>query len=380
MLLTKKIKLSPTKKQETLFWQSAGIGRWAYNYALGRRQEHFAKTGKTLNEGDIRKEITQLKKKEEFEWLKDVSNDIPKQAVKDLHNGYLQFFKIKKKNPDADINLPTFKKKSKTTPSFFNDTLKLQTDGINKKVRLSKVGWVKTTEILDDVKYFNPRVKYDGRYWYLTVSYEVEKKEVELTDGILGIDVGIKELAIVSNGKFYENINKTKQVKRLRKKLKRKQKRVSRKYTKNKVGKKFVKTKNILKEEKSIRLLHRKIANINNNHRHQVTSEIVKTKVSKLMIEDLNISGMMKNRHLARAIQEQGLYDFFLKLQYKAELFGIKVEKVPRFFPSSKTCSCCGNIKRDLKLSDRTYICDRCGLELDRDLNASYNIRDFKYA
>ena len=178
---------------------------------------------------------------------------------------------------------------------------------------------------------------------------------------------------------IFKNINKTKEVKRLKKVLKRKQRQCSNKYEKNKKGKGFVKTKNIAKLEKQIRLLHRKLANIRSNHIHQATNKIVKAKPSRVVMEDLNIKGMMKNRHLAKAIQQQCLYDFKIKMKYKCELYGIEFVEADKWFPSSKTCSCCGSIKNDLKLKDRIYQCS-CGLKIDRDFNASINLSRYKLA
>ena len=199
-------------------------------------------------------------------------------------------------------------------------------------------------------------------------------RKKELTDTVLGIDVGVKELAVVSNGKVYENINKTKEVKRSNKKLRRLQRQVSRKYEKNKEGDRYVKTRNILKIEHQIKLIHRKLTNIRNNHLHQTTSDIVKTKPCKIVVEDLNISGMLKNKHLAKAVSNQKLYEFIRQIEYKCEKYGISFVKADRWFPSSKMCSNCGNINKNLKLSDRMYRCD-CGHCMDRDMNASLNLR-----
>ena len=189
----------------------------------------------------------------------------------------------------------------------------------------------------------------------------------------------MKDLAICSNGMTFKNINKTKEVKRLKKVLKRKQRQCSRKYEQNKKGKEYVKTNNIIKLEKEIRLLHRRLTNIRSNHIHQATNKIVKTKPSRVVMETLNIKGMMKNRHLLKAIAEQCLYEFKRQIQYKCEKYGIEFVEADKWFPSSKTCSCCGAIKKDLKLKDRVYQCS-CGLKIDRDLNASINLSRYKLA
>lgn len=249
-------------------------------------------------------------------------------------------------------------------------------------IYIEKIGWMKTNEQIPiEVKYSNPRVSFDNKYWYLSVGVEVPKKEKTLTDVSLGIDLGIKELAVCSNGTIYKNINKTQRVKKLEKRLKRLQRKLSRKYEQNKTKeRKVVKTKNAIKLEKRIQLLHRKLANIRKNHLHQTTSDIVKTKPCRIVLEDLNVMGMMKNKHLAKSIAEQGFYEFRRQLTYKCELHGIELVIADRFYPSSKTCSCCGAIKKDLKLSDRTYHCNKCGLVMDRDLNASINLANYQLA
>ena len=172
---------------------------------------------------------------------------------------------------------------------------------------------------------------------------------------------------------------KSKEIKRLKKSLKRKQRQCSRKYEMNKKGKEYVKTKNIIKLEKQIRLIHRRLSNIRLNYIHQITTKIVKTKPSRVVMEDLNIKGMMKNKHLSKTVAEQCLYDFKMKMKYKCEFYGIEFVEADRYYPSSKLCSCCGSIKKDLKLKDRIYKCS-CGLNINRDYNASINLSRYKLA
>ena len=224
-------------------------------------------------------------------------------------------------------------------------------------------------------KYSNPRVKFDGKYWILSFAIDVEYEvKEELTDMSIGIDIGVKDLAICSNGEVFKNINKTHEVKRLEFKLRRMQRQVSRKYEMNKKQDKFVKTNNIRKLEKKIKQVHSRLANIRLNHIHQATNSIVKTKPYRVVMEDLNVSGMMKNKHLSKAIQQQCLFEFARQMKYKCKKYGIEYIEADRWYPSSKTCSCCGNIKKDLKLKDRVYKCDNCGMVLDRDWNASINL------
>lgn len=371
MILAKKVRLKPTEEQERQLWKSVGTARWAYNWALNKQIENYKNGGKFISDGELRKELTQLKKTEEYAWLKEVSNNVTKQAIKDLCKAYKNFFNGKAKHPK-------FKSKKKSRPSFYNDNMKLKVKDHLVLVLLEKIGWVKTSEQIPmGVKYKNPRVSYDGKYWYLSVGIEFEPIHTDLTDNVIGIDVGIKHLAVCSDGRVFSNVNKTSSVKRLEKRLHRLQRQVSRKYEMNKKGNRFVKTCNIIKLEKKIRLIQRKLTNIRKNHIFQSVNAIVKTKPSVIAMEDLNITGMMKNKHLAKAVQDQKLYEFKRVIRYKCEWLGIKFVEVDRWFPSSKLCCNCGQIKKDLKLSDRTYTCD-CGNKIDRDLNASINLA--KYA
>ena len=247
-------------------------------------------------------------------------------------------------------------------------------------VNIEKVGWIKANEQLPiGVKYSNPRISYDNKYWYLSVGIEQEEVKEELTNVSLGIDLGLKNLTICSDGTVYKNINKTYEVKKIEKRLKRLQRKVSKKYEKNKKGKEYVKTKNIIKLEKQIQQVYRRLSNIRKNHLHQTTTSIVKTKPYRIVIEDLAVSNMMKNKHLSDAIIKQGFYEFRRQLEYKCKFRGIELIVADRFYPSSKTCSQCGKIKKDLKLSDRIYRCS-CGLSIDRDLNASINLSKYELA
>ena len=250
----------------------------------------------------------------------------------------------------------------------------------NRLVNIEKVGWIKTNEQLPiGVKYSNPRISHDNKYWYISVGIEQEEIKEKLTDVSLGIDLGLKDLAICSNGTIYKNINKSYVVRKIEKKLKRLQRQVSRKYEQNRIGKEYIKTKNIIKLEKQIQQVHRRLANIRNNYLHQTTISIVKTKPYRVVIEDLNVKGMMKNKHLSDAIRKQCFYEFKRQLEYKCKFRGIELVIADRFYPSSKTCSQCGEIKTDLKLKDRIYKCS-CGLTIDRDLNASINLSHYKLA
>ncbi|CZR01628.1 transposase probable is891/is1136/is1341 [Trichococcus palustris] len=363
MILTKKVRLILTDELSKLY-QSAGVARWAYNYTLRMQEMNHRFGGKFISDNDLRKHITKMKKRKKYAWLNEVSNNVVKQAVKDACAAFKAFFNGQAKHP-------RFKTKRRTTPSFYNDCVKLKVKG--NLVLLEKIGWVKTNEPLPmGCKYYNPRIKFDGKYWYLTVGVEVTPEKVELDNRSVGVDVGIKELAVTSDDVFYENINKTASVRKAEKRLKRLQRRASKKYKKG-----TPKSKNLLKLEGEIRKQHRRLANIRTNHVHQATAEIVKSKPSRIVMEMLNISGMMKNKHLAKAIANQKLYFFKQCLQYKCERYGIDFVEADKWYPSSKLCNNCGTLKKDLKLRDRVYHCT-CGHHCDRDLNASYNLRDYQ--
>ena len=395
MLLTRKIRLKPTPEQELLFWKSAGVARWAYNYFLSENnrvwQEYLAngETGeKSVSEGKVRKYINQVLKKTTHTWLSEVGSNVMKQAVKDADTAFKAYFKgISEK--------PCYKSKRKSKPSFYvnYESLSRKNGGFHGE----KIGLVKTSEPLPKLpkgkKYSNPHISFDGKYWYLSVGYEVSEIKCKLTGESIGIDLGIKDLAICSNGKTYKNINKSHEVRRLEKVLKREQRKLSRMQERNIscykiVGNKripvFIKPleecRNFQKQKRKIKLVYRKLTNIRNNYLHQTTTEIVKTKPSRIVMETLNVKGMMKNKHLAKAIQKQKFYEFKRQICYKCQKYGMEFVEVPTFYPSSKTCSCCGCIRRDLKLSDCVYRCNECGLVIDRDLNASLNLANYPSA
>ena len=376
MIKSIKIRLSPTKEQEELMFQSVGIARFAYNWGLSKWEEMY-KEGIKPSKAKIRKEFNNsIRKNDDFKWLYNVSGQITAQAFADLEDAYKNFF-------DGLAQRPKFKNKKKSKKSFYvrYDAIKFS----NNRVNIEKIGKVKYSsnyKIPKLDKYTNPRCHFDGKYWYLTFGFEHGESQASLNEDLsIGIDLGISHLAIVNHlDKPIENINKSKEVRRLKKKLKRLQRQVSRKYEMNKKGSKFVKTNNIIKLERQIKLVHRRLNNIRNNHIHQATSKIIKLNPYRVVMEDLNVSGMMKNKHLAEKIAEQKFYEFKRQMKYKCEFNKIEFFEADRWYPSSKACSCCKNIKKDLKLSDRTYNCNVCGLVIDRDKNASINLGNYKLA
>lgn len=379
MIKSIKVRLNPNNKQLTKLFQYSGCARFTYNWAIARQQENYKQGNKFLSDSELRKEFTQLKKLQEYQWLNRVSNNVTKQAIKDACNAYKRFFK-------GQCKYPKFKSKKGSTPSFYQDNVKIQfTDthvkvekfSVSKKQNKQKLNWIKLCEkgrIPTDCKYMNPRFTYDGLYWYVSVGIEVDNNDTLPSNEGIGIDLGIKDLAICSDKNTYKNINKTQRVKKLEKRKRRLQRCISRRYEKNKKGVSYCKTSNIIKREKELLKVTKRLTNIRQNHIHQTTSEIVKRKPSFICMEDLNVSGMMKNKHLSKAVQQQGFYEFRKQIEYKSKLNNIPVIIADSFFPSSKLCSRCGNIKKDLKLSDRIYKC-QCGNVIDRDFQASLNLK-----
>ena len=225
----------------------------------------------------------------------------------------------------------------------------------SKKRNKQKLNWIKLAEvgrIPTNGTYSDPRIKYDGEHWWLTVGVEVtpiEKKPARKQEG-MGIDLGIKDLAICSDGTTEKNINKTRKIKKLEQKKRRVQRSIARKYEKNKKGESYCKTKNIEKREEKLLKINHRLTNLRQNYVHQITTKIIKREPSFLCIEDLNVKGMMKNKHLSKAVQQQSLGEFRRQLEYKCEWNSIPLVIADRFFPSSKLCSCCGTIKKNLKL------------------------------
>ena len=369
-----KIRLLPTEEQEVLMLKSIGCSRFAYNWALNKCNEKYNNNEK-YSIANIRKEFTQLKKDKEFKWLNEVSNKVTQESIRNLDKAFKSF-------SNKQSKYPKFKTKRNSKQSFYVrcDSLYFTDDMCNIE-KIGKVRFKTNYVIPKDCKYSNPYCSYNGRCWVLTFGVEVEENQTTLNQDLsIGIDLGIKDLATCSNGDVFKNINKTKRIKNLKSKLKHLQRSISRKYEDNKQGSKFVKTNNIIKLEKQVKQIYRKLSNIRNNHIHQTTNKIIKYYPYRIVMEDLNVSGMMKNKHLSKAIAEQGFYEFIRQIKYKCEFNGIEFIQVDRFYPSSKTCSCCGSIKKDLKLKDRDYKCDKCGLEIDRDYNASINLSNYSRA
>ena len=382
MYKTYKVMLLPNNKQNTKLFACAGVSRFAYNWTLDFQQTNHNNGNKFVNDIDLRRIFTQLKKEPAYQWLSVYSNNITKQAIKDACNAYKRFFSKKSE-------FPKFKSKKKSKPSFFvdpekisftNGHVKLEKLTTSKKANKQKFNLVKLAEknrIPINSKYANPHVTFDGLHWWLSVSVEetviTNNNPSPKAEGI-GIDLGIKDLAICSDGNTYKNINKSKAIKKLKKKHRRLQRQLSRKYEQNKQNGKSVKTHNIEKQRIKLLKVTKRLQSIRHNYINQMTTEIMKRNPSFIVLEDLNVKGMMKNRHLAKAIQEQCFYEVYRQLEYKSKWLETTLITANRWYPSSKLCSKCGYIHKDLKLKVREYVCPQCNNHIDRDFQAAYNL------
>ena len=362
-------KLKLNNKQRTQLHKNAGVSRFAYNLTLEIEETNYKNGGKFLSDCEIRKIITK-RKKDDLAWLYDFDVDIVKQAVKDACKAYKTFFKAHK-------GKPRFKSKKYTRPSFYVDGWKLKIqNGYIKIPHCTRIKLYEKDYIPEGINYCNPRITFDGIDWFISVCIKEEHPKQELTDEVIGIDLGLKELATCSNRMVFHNVSKFDNYKKIEKSIKQKQKQVSRKYEKNKIGNKFVKTNNIKKLEKRIRKKQIKLNDIKKDYFHKSSTILVRTKPKAIVLEDLNVAGMRKNKYLSHAIQSVSISEFKQMLINKAEKFGIQIILADRFYPSSQICSSCGN-KRSIKLSERTYKCPICGLEIDRDFNASINLKHY---
>lgn len=375
MLVGKRLRLVPNKEQEQWLIANAGVARFIYNFSLAMKEEAYNNQGISKGQKEIMRQVTDMKYTSEYEWLQSYNSETIKQAVKDMLKAYENFFRSNK-------GFPKFKKKGKCKESFYvrydriysSDERHISFPNLEKPIKISE------SFVFGRGSIKNPRVSFDGKYWYLSFSYEVEPIQEALTDEAVGIDLGLKELATTSQGVVYHNINKTRVIKNLERRKQRLQRKISRAYEKNKEGRRYVKTNNIVKMEKQLKLICRRLSNIRKTYIHTVTFEIVKTKPSCIVIEGLAVSNLMKDKSKAKAIQDAEWYFFRRCLTYKAQYFGIELKVANRFFPSSKKCSNCGSVKKFLSLSERTYRCNCCSFVCNRDLNAAYNLRNLAFS
>lgn len=360
-----KVKLHPNKTQEQLFIKSFGLSRFIYNWCLNKQNENYKLGNKSINRYELKKDAIKLK--EEYLWMKELPAKVIHQAVFDSCDAYEKFFK-------KLSQYPRFKSKKDNHQSFWNppDVISFTQN----KVKLQKIGLVKMAEknrIPIDTKYYNPRITFDGLNYWLSVGVDVDDKQINNISKTepIGIDLGVKTLLTLSNGETHNRVN----IKKEQKKLKRLQRKASRLYIQHKGRDK---SKNLIKLEKEISKQHKRITNIQIDNIHKITKSIIDYNPEFIALEDLNVKGMMKNKCLSRVLNECKFYEVRRQFEYKGRFYGVDIKIVDRWYPSSKTCSCCGNIKKDLKLNDRQYVCQECGLSIDRDLNASINIKNYK--
>ena len=379
MLRSFKTEIDPSGEQMVKINKTIGTCRYIYNFYLAHNKELYDKGGKFMDGKRFSVWLNNeyLPNNPDKQWIKEVSSKSVKKSIEDGCTAFTRFFR-------HQSGYPNFKKKDTSDAKMYfvkNNPNDCACE--RHRINIPTLGWVKIKEkgyiptTADGWKIRSGTVsKKAGRYY---VSALVEIPDIKNAgrhnngDGI-GIDLGLKDFAIVSNGKTYKNINKSGRVRKLEKQLRREQRRLSRKYGNLKKGG-ATQRANIQKQKLKVQKLHHKLDNIRTDYINKTIAEIVKTKPSYITIEDLNVSGMMRNRHLSKAVASQKFYEFRNKLKAKCHDNGIELRIVDRWFPSSKQCHRCGAIKKDLRLSERIYKCE-CGYIEDRDFNASLNLRD----
>ena len=377
-----KIEIDPTAEQKSKIHQTIGVSRFIYNFYIAHNKEIYDREGKFVSGMDFSKWLNNeyIPNNKDMKWIKEVSSKATKQAIMNGDKSFRDFFKKakgfpkfkKKKNQDVKAYFP---KNNKTDWTIERHRVKIPTLGW---IRLKEFGYIPVNSI---VKSGTVSQKAD-RYYVSILVEENDKKVYKSTNEGVGIDLGVKEFVVCSDGIKFKNINKTSTVNKIEKKLKREQRKLSRKYESLKIRNKNIKEgratrQNIQKQVVKVQKLHQRLTNIRTDYINKIVSSIIKQKPSYITIEDLNVKGMMKNKHLSKAIASQKFFEFKTKLTFKCKENHIELRIVDRFYPSSKTCSNCGEIKQDLKLSDRIYKCD-CGLTIDRDLNSSINLKNAK--
>ena len=385
MLKSFKTEIKPTQEQIVKINKTIGTCRYLYNFYLAHNKELYDKGEKFMSAKSFSVWLNNeyIPDNQDKSWIKEVSSKAAKQSLENANRAFSSFFKGQsgfprfKKKSNQDVKMYFVKTDAKAVLWCERHRIKIPTLGW---VRLKEKGYIPTTKQGYVIKSGTVSCK-AGRY-YVSVLIDVpDTEKTRLNDFGLGIDLGVKEFAVISDGVIKKNINKTAKLKKLEKKLKRNQRCLSRKYEdlkkRNNKMKGEATRQNIQKQVLKVQKLHHRIDNIRTDYINKTIAEIVKTKPSYITIEDLNVKGMMKNRHLSKAVASQKFYEFRTKLEKQCKESGIELRVVDRFYPSSKLCHCCGFIKKDLKLSDRIYKCD-CGYKCDRDFNASLNLRDAK--
>ena len=376
LLKSFKTELNPTEEQKVKIRKTIGTCRYIYNFYLAHNKELHNNGEKFMSGKSFSVWLNNeyLPQNPDKLWIKEVSSKSVKRGIENGCVAFTRFFK-------HQSAFPNFKKKGKPEVKMYFVKNNLKDCRCERhRINIPSLGWVRIKEkgyvptIKDGYVIKSGHVSIKADRYYVSVLIEIPNIKIanDSNKGI-GIDLGLKDFAIVSNGKTYKNINKSERVKKQKKQLRREQRCLSRKYENLKKGEST--QKNIQKQNLKVHKLYHRINNIRTDYINKTIAEIVKTKPSYITIEDLNVSGMMKNKHLSKAVASQKFYEFKIKLKAKCDESGIELRVVDRFYPSSKICHCCGAIKKDLKLSDRIYRCD-CGYIEDRDFNASLNLRD----
>lgn len=379
LLKSFKTEINPTLKQKIKINKTIGTCRYIYNFYLSHNKALYDKGEKFMSGKSFSVWLNNeyLPHNPDKAWIKDVYSKAVKKSIEDGCDAFTKFFK-------HQSGYPKYKKKDKSDVKMYfvkNNPKDCTCERHRIKVpaldwvRLKEKGYIPTTKDGWTIKSGTVSKKADRYYISVLVEFPDAKICNNSNEGI-GIDLGLKDFAIVSDGTTYKNINKSAKVKKLEKQLRREQRCFSRKYENLKKGE-VTQRANIQKQKLKVQKLHHKIDNVRTDYINKAIAGIVKTKPSYITIEDLNVSGMMKNRHLSKAVASQKFYEFRTKLKAKCDDNGIELRLVDRWYPSSRTCHCCGSIKKDLRLSDRTYRC-ACGYVEDRDFNASLNLRDAK--
>ena len=377
LLKSFKTEINPTEEQKVKIRKTIGACRYIYNFYLAHNKELHDNGEKFMSGKSFSVWLNNeyLPKNPDKLWIKEVSSKSVKRSIENGCVAFTRFFK-------HQSAFPNFKKKGKSDVKMYfvknnPKDCRCERHRINIPslgwVRIKEKGYVPTTKDGYVMKSGHVSIKADRYYVSVLIEIPNNKTADNSNEGI-GIDLGLKDFAIVSNGKTYKNINKSAKLKKLEKQLIREQRSLSRKYEHLKKGESTQRA-NIQKQTLKVQKLHHKIDDIRIDYINKTIAEMVKTKPSYITIEDLNVSGMMKNKHLSKAVASQKFYEFRTKLQAKCKENGIELRVVARWYPSSKTCHCCGAIRKDLKLSDRIFQCD-CGYIEDRDFNAALNLRD----
>lgn len=380
MLKSYRTELDPTPEQIQKINRTIGVCRYVYNFYLARNKQVYEAEHSFVTGYDFQKWLNRefIPNNPDFSWIKDVSSKSVKQSILNADKAFRRFF-------DRKSGFPQFKKKGVSDPSmyFVKTDAKTIIPCERHRIKIPTLGWVRLKEkgyIPSDKTIRSGCVSRKAGRYYVSVVVDMPEPEMpRLNDNGIGIDLGIKEFAVVSDGTVYGNINRSKAVRKAEKKLKREQRRLSRKYESLKQRTTTIKggatRQNIQKQLLKVQRLHQRLEHIRTDYIQKAISEIVKIKPSYIVLEDLNVQGMMKNRHLSKAIASQKFYEFRAKLAVTCREFGIELRIADRFYPSSRMCHQCGHIRTDLKLSDREYVCE-CGYRADRDFNASLNLRD----